>query len=154
MLFLDIEASGLHEQSYPIQIGWYDSEKVVGEEYLIKPEAEWTHWSEEAEDIHNISRDYLHANGLTAVEVCQLLNQQLAGRLVYSDAVSMDQFWLDRLFKQHDDAQAFQLVDVISLVRQDNRDEFEYDLNELARPHSALADAKLIAEFVLSNKQN
>lgn len=149
MFFLDIEASGLHEQSYPIQIGWYDSEKAEGNEYLIKPAAEWTHWSEEAENIHNISRDSLDANGLTATEACQLLNQQFAGRLVYSDAVMMDQFWLERLFQQHNGVQAFELLDVKSLIRKDNRDAFEYDLNELARPHSALADAKLLADFLL-----
>ena len=154
MLFLDIEASGLHEQSYPIQIGWYDSQKATGDEYLIKPTEAWTHWSEAAEAIHNISRDSLDVNGLPTAEVCQLLNQQLASRLVYSDAVIMDQFWLDRLFQQHDEAQAFQLLDVKSLVKEEYRDEFEYDLNELARPHSALADAKFIAEFVQLNQQN
>lgn len=43
LTFLDIEATGIHEDSYPIEIGWVDTEGNESS-FLIKPIPEWTHW--------------------------------------------------------------------------------------------------------------
>lgn len=62
-VFGDIEASGLDEASYPIEIGWSLPDGRT-RSFLIKPEPEWTHWDEAAEDLHGISREELEKSGL------------------------------------------------------------------------------------------
>ena len=66
--FLDIEASGLGEHSFPIEIGWaipFDKERG----FLIRPAPDWTYWSAIAEEVfHRISRDELLREGIPADE--------------------------------------------------------------------------------------
>jgi len=96
---VDFEASGLEQQSYPIQVAWNIGEEVMS--YLINPESTsgWAWWSKEAEAIHGIPRDFLVEHGRDVTEVAAIMHQQLAGWLVYSDAVSFDAFWYRRLFE-------------------------------------------------------
>ena len=57
---IDLEASGFGRGSYPIEVGFALENREIYS-FLIKPEADWTHWSEEAEEIHGISREQLDA---------------------------------------------------------------------------------------------
>ena len=95
-LIMDIEASGFGSNSYPIEIG------VVGENCrycaLIKPAESWTHWDDQAAEIHGISRDVLERNGHQIREVAEDLNQLLAGKTLYSDGWVVDLPWLRTLF--------------------------------------------------------
>ena len=83
---IDIEASGFGGTSYPIEIGIVLSS---GEKYcsLIKPELNWTHWSEEAEHVHHISKEILQQRGKPALQVAIAINEFLEGKTVYSDGL-------------------------------------------------------------------
>jgi hypothetical protein len=70
------------------------------ESHLISPAGieRWTDWSAQAERLHGISRSRLLADGQAPAWICRRLNEQLAGRMVYTDAPEYDQAWLDELF--------------------------------------------------------
>jgi len=56
--FFDIEAYGLHETSYPIEMGWSDDGLNVTS-FLIRPADDWEErdWSWESEKVHGITRE-------------------------------------------------------------------------------------------------
>lgn len=95
---IDIEASGFGGQSYPIEVGvvTYLSERYCR---LIKPQADWQHWSEEAQQLHGITRELLAKKGVKPAQVCLELNQLLIGQTVYSDGWVADNPWLIKLFE-------------------------------------------------------
>lgn len=96
-IILDIEASGFGKGGYPIEIGYIDSsaQRFCS---LIRPQPEWTHWDDEAQRAHGISREKLQKHGVPAAEIAQELNQRLAGKTLYSDGWVLDQPWLMKLF--------------------------------------------------------
>lgn len=101
---IDVEASSLSENSYPIEVGVYIpiGNEVLEYEALIKPTDEWLadrDWCQQAEDTHNISLDTLIKEGISGHIVCQKLNALLLGEVVYSDAPTYDEMWLVVLFK-------------------------------------------------------
>lgn len=98
LLFIDIEASGLHKGSYPIEIGWSDIDLNAGS-FLIAPQADWTEadWDPMAESIHGISRSVCEKEGLPAGRAAAVLADLLSGRHPVSDAPSFDGYWLKRL---------------------------------------------------------
>jgi len=97
---LDFEASGLEAKSYPIQVAWNDGERVHS--YYINPEtaSDWTWWSKDSEKVHGIPREHLLEHGLPVAEVAAIMNHELAGKTVFSDAVEYDSWWCNRLFDQ------------------------------------------------------
>lgn len=101
-LYIDIEASGLEEESYPIEIAWNNASGVITS-HLIKPLPEWSHWNQEAEKAHGISRELLESEGIAPAEMCRLLRQDLHGRRLYSDATLLEKMWLNRLFQSVED---------------------------------------------------
>lgn len=104
---IDVEASGFGRGSYPIEVAVaLDNREIHG--FLIRPETHWTHWSEQAQALHGISRQELEQQGEPAKQVAQSLNDLLKGTVVYSDAWGFDNSWVGRLF--HD-------VDVVPLFR-------------------------------------
>ena len=96
--FIDIEASGLGNTSFPIEVAWNDSKGVITNR-LVKPVADWTSWDPEAERIHGITRDEIVAGGISPAEMCGLIRESLSGSTVYSDAPELERFWLNRLFQ-------------------------------------------------------
>ena len=96
--FIDIEASGLGNTSFPIEVAWNDSEGAITNR-LVKPVADWTSWDPEAERIHGITRDELDAGGISPAEMCALIRESLSGASAYSDAPELERFWLNRLFQ-------------------------------------------------------
>lgn len=94
---LDIEASGFGGTSYPIEVGiaLADGRKFCS---LIRPLDEWTHWDDDAERLHGITRTVLAAHGRSALEVASQLNQMAAGQTLYSDGWVVDSPWLTALF--------------------------------------------------------
>ena len=98
-VFLDIEASGLSDHSYPIEIGWAIP---FGEErgYLIRPATGWTYWSPIAEEVfHNISRDKLMREGIDVYNAVRQIEGALVGHEVYSEDPEQDGWWLERLYR-------------------------------------------------------
>jgi len=99
--FLDIEASSLNVESYPIEIAWSNEFGDI-ECHLINPSTieVWTDWDFYAEhEIHGISRALCQASGLHPQEICTLMNQSIkAGEIIYADGGRYDQNWLDVLY--------------------------------------------------------
>ncbi|MDX1696720.1 MAG: hypothetical protein R3308_00445 [Thiohalobacterales bacterium] len=94
---IDLEASGLASNSYPIEVGLA---LAPGQRFcaLIKPADGWEHWDREAESVHGISRDVLLHKGRPASEIAAELNRLLGNKIVYSDAWSFDSAWVTTLF--------------------------------------------------------
>jgi hypothetical protein len=112
---IDLEASGFGRGSYPIEVG-FALEDRVAHSFLIRPAATWLHWSDEAEQIHGISRDLLVAEGLSVREVALRLNELLHGKTLYSDAWSFDSSWVGRLFDEAELVQRFRIETINKLL--------------------------------------
>ncbi|SEP83751.1 hypothetical protein SAMN05421693_107102 [Ectothiorhodospira magna] len=113
--FLDFEASSLSEQSYPVQVAWSDGEGQV-ECWLIRPADDWRDWCEGAEEIHGITRESIEDEGQDIAWVCRRMNQALAGKVVFTDGVHLDRFWLRRLFVAGNAMPRFRLGDLFKLL--------------------------------------
>ncbi len=145
IVFIDVEASGLCEKSWPIEIGWGfvdESPHAV----LIKPDGEWPHsaWDKEAEALHGLTIPQLERDGADPRDVCHLLNASLSGAMVYSDALDWDGFWLYRLYTAGGVKPEFDLSDFADLMRQfalDCEDDVRARADvEAPRLHRAAAD--------------
>ncbi len=124
VVFLDFEASGLSDDSWPIEIGmaWVNEDFSLGSKsQLIRPHESWPAkaWNEDSEAIHHISRELL-ATAPEAVEVAASVNSFLAGKTLVSDNPSYEVAWLYRL---------------LSLLEQNNvfQDELEVSSGEALR---------------------
>lgn len=97
--FIDLEASGLSDKSWPIEVGWGFAEGAP-RTLLIRPHETWRRsaWDPKAEDLHGVSIAELERDGTEPKEVCRILNAALDGVTVYSDALDWDGFWLYRLY--------------------------------------------------------
>lgn len=151
---IDIEASGLHPESYPIEIGLYNID--TGEEYssLIKPFSSWVYWDPNAELIHGISREQLEAEGKDPVTVCEEIHKMVYSSYdiwVYSDASWFDQAWYITLIDSSGATGVegeFGFSDVHSLIPDSTLWDFRKGLQTMKKPHRALADTKLLGELV------
>ena len=115
-LIIDIEASGFGRGSYPIEVGIALENREV-RSFLIKPQSDWTHWSEEAEQIHGISRTQLQAEGLGIEKIAITLNDMFSGKTLYSDAWSFDSSWIGRLFDSAGIVQRFRIETINKLLK-------------------------------------
>lgn len=97
--FTDVEASSLGQNSYPIEIAWNLEDGSI-ESHLINPYLveEWTDWDPGAQAVHGLSRAYLADHGEHPDSVAHRMNQVLAGKTVYSDAITFDGMWIGELF--------------------------------------------------------
>ena len=113
LAFIDVEASGLNEGSFPIEIGWAVLGGPAGG-LLIQPDASWAYddWDELSEEQHGISWAALQNIGMPAGEVVEDLNRLLpTGTLALTDAFEWDSNWVERLFDVAPQARRFQLGD-------------------------------------------
>jgi len=94
---MDIEASGLGPQGYPIEIG---VALEPGAKFcsLLLPREDWTYWDSDAEKMHRIPRDILETYGSPLAEVAINLNTLLENRTIYSDGWVVDKGWLSQLY--------------------------------------------------------
>jgi hypothetical protein len=112
--FIDFETSSLRPDLYPLEVAWSLPDGSI-EDHLISPASikEWTDWSLESQEIHGIRRRELLEDGKEPAFVCERINRQLAGRLVYSDNSTFDGGCLTKLFRAASVARApFTLEDV------------------------------------------
>jgi hypothetical protein len=98
-VFLDIEASGLTDDSYPIELAWVFEDGSGGESHLIRPAPGWTAWSAAAEATHGIARARLEAEGEPAEAVARRAVAALAGHDLYASAPLWDGRWLSDLLE-------------------------------------------------------
>ncbi len=97
--FLDVEASGFGDKSYPIEIAWSNEAGEI-QRYLINPAscADWVSWNADSEKIHGIDRPRLERNGWDPEFVATRLTEDLHGKTVYTDAPDFDDSWVAKLF--------------------------------------------------------
>ena len=98
--FLDVEASSLSMDSYPIEIAWSDCFGDI-ESHLINPDGvkEWTDWDYNAQHMHGISRKQCCEEGLLPDELCRRMNQSLKpDEIIYADGGGFDKNWVDVLY--------------------------------------------------------
>lgn len=159
--FLDFEASSL--LGYPIEVGFariWKNGDIQSAARLIFVDA-WDEaedlWDPNAEAIHGITREQLHAEGRSAREVMEWLNDQFADvDEAYCDGGGHDQAWLRELtheagvqpdFFLRDIAIAFEHPDISEVRFEQAKKAF---LNRKVL-HRAEADARDLAHlFALS----
>lgn len=149
-IVIDIEASGFGRGSYPIEVGLVmaDGSRHC---FLIAPARDWTHWDEEAEKIHGISRDLLSRNGRPLEDVAWRLNELLRGKTAYSDAWSFDMSWLGKLFDAANMPQAFRVGAFTELMDEEQLNRWDRVKREVIenmglRRHRASGDARILQE--------
>ncbi len=148
VICLDLEASGLGDDSYPIEVAWKNSADGDNDSFLINPDSVpgWVYWDECAEEIHGLCRAELRQQGVAAVTACERLNQRLAGQRVLSDAREYDNFWLMRLYQAANQQMAFQLVGADSVLTAQELEQFEQIAAAQLRQHRAMQDVDAILE--------
>ncbi|MEX6633129.1 hypothetical protein [Hyphococcus lacteus] len=143
--FIDLEASGLSARSWPIEVGWCFREGQPSAK-LIRPADDWSldDWDTGAEALHGVSYKKLLSKGDKLSDVCDVLNAELAGKAVYSDAPDWDGFWLYRLFQAARIRQQFVLRDLYSLFQTVSDDEMREFIGQVdkdaPRKHRAIPD--------------
>ncbi|NOZ52218.1 MAG: hypothetical protein GXP08_03580 [Gammaproteobacteria bacterium] len=147
-IIIDIEASGFGKGSYPIEVGVVNE---VQKTYcsLVRPAPGWTHWSDEAQAIHGISKETLNKHGKDVADIAIQLNDMLAGNIVYSDAWGNDQSWLSYLFYTANLAQRFKLESIVSLLSEQHMAKWHRTKRDVMsrlgeQRHRASNDAKII----------
>ncbi len=148
---IDIEASGLHWDSYPVEI----AVRVRGQvhSWLIAPAPGWTYWDPAAERLHGLTRDQLEREGLQAPLVARELNLAVEGArgILYSDAAPWDWDWLDKLFEKAGETPRFHVHSIEELLTDSEYRQFIRVRQQLAdsgrfRAHRAEEDLQIIQE--------
>jgi DNA polymerase III epsilon subunit-like protein len=161
-VFFDCEASSL--DGYIIEIGWAfvdkDGENIVSAAHLIRPAFDWKikdAWSAKSERLHGISLAHLREHGRRVEEIARIMNEELAGRELFSDASPYDERWLLQVFDAAGVEPAFIIrrTEARILLEQAAADR-KFDLTRLNqareeaernRLHRADADALIWAEL-------
>jgi len=118
IVFIDVEASGLGDRCYPIEVGFVRFSDLSGWSALIHPTTGWINsgrWEAKAESLHGITPGMLMAEGLDATAVAETLNRELHGIRPFSDAPDFDGHWLGLLFSASWKKPAFELRHVSML---------------------------------------
>lgn len=144
---VDVEASGFGRGSYPIEIGLADPSGRTSNN-LIRPEPDWTHWSEQAEAVHGIARDTLVERGLPVGAIATWLNDTLGGHTVYCDAWGFDVAWVARIFDAAERFQRFRLESIFTLLDEDQSNDWARLCEGVAQEgehtrHRASGDARI-----------
>lgn len=98
--FLDVEASSLGVNSYPIEIAWSDHLGNI-ESHLINPYAieEWTDWDYNAQQMHGISRKQCREEGIHPERMCKIMSESIwPGEVIFADGLPLDDYWVDTLY--------------------------------------------------------
>ena len=146
---IDVEASGLDNDSYPIEIAIWIGGAMHS--WLIQPEPEWTHWDEVAEGLHGISREQLRREGKPVHLVADELNRLCAGATLYSDAPAWDGEWVRTLFRATLVAQELSIEDICERLPGQSWVRFMRKLEEFKQDatrtrHRAAADVQMMLE--------
>lgn len=149
---IDIEASGLGPESYPIEIA-YSPREGEYESFLINPDtaADWDSWDPMAETMHGIARADAVEEGQDVMFVARRLNEALGKGTLYSDGYDQDLGWITRLYDEVVFEPTFRLASLQGVLeRYGTGLAAKYDelvaINETA--HRAEADLQRIRELL------
>lgn len=156
LIIIDIEASSLGTNSYPIEVGLFGYNLSYSN--LIIPEKEWVDWSQESEKIHNLDRNYLFEHGVSIKKIADDLNVLLHNKTIYSDAVSWDSFWIDKLFFKSGRYRNFDMKSVYNLSKNKKEDFlknrgflFEEEQKKGNEKHRVGVDTKVIHKAAIKS---
>ncbi|MBI6707253.1 hypothetical protein YA0599_03365 [Pseudomonas syringae] len=142
--FIDFEASGIAPDSYPIEVA------VVyqGGEYqsLIQPARYWDHWSHDAQDMHQLTREQLILEGTPPLAVAQEMNRLFDGKILCSDNPA-DCFWLDVLYEAAGIDPTFEVKPIEAFVGREAASEI-LKLLPVRKGHRALQDVQALRTAV------
>ncbi|MGB0466574.1 MAG: hypothetical protein ACPGF7_03455 [Pontibacterium sp.] len=143
VVYIDIEASGLGAESYPIEIAWRCVASGDSDDFYINPESEaagWDYWDEFAEELHGIERETLLKDGVGIFQACMRLNTALKGKTIVSDAFEFDAFWMRRLFQQADITPLFSMAGLEYLLTSEQLIQYRFIARSQYRRHRAMQD--------------
>ncbi|BBB30162.1 hypothetical protein [Neptunomonas japonica] len=142
VICIDIEASGLGPLSYPIEVAWKCGLTGASDLFLINPDTgyNWTQWDLSAADIHGITMDELLHKGISVNEACERLNQMLDGKMVTSDALDFDFFWMRRLFESAMMKPTFKMQGIDSVLEGGQLIQYRLIASAQVRKHRAMDD--------------
>ncbi|MGH1461567.1 MAG: 3'-5' exonuclease [Neptuniibacter sp.] len=150
LICIDLEASGLGAESYPIEVAWKND--VTGEQdsFLIDPDTAegWHYWDDYAEAMHGIERKYLNKKGLDIISACKRMNEKLKDKTLISDAVEFDLFWVTRLFEATGIKPSFRMAGLDRILSKEQRIQFGFLAKAQARRHRALQDVEDIISCI------
>jgi len=154
---IDLEASSLHSNSYPIEVG------VVlhsGERYcaLIRPDDSWQDWDKEAEDVHHITKKLLQEHGKSIEMVADELNTLLGNQTVYSDGWVVDDSWVKKLFYTAKKSPTFTVSTIELILTEKQMEIWHKTQNNLLKDHEeerhrASFDAALIQKTYIETRK-
>jgi hypothetical protein len=136
-IFFDFEASGLHPESYPIEIGIIHGD--IKYQKYIKPVYHWDYWNNDAQAIHNITRETLFKEGFDIINVANELNEMFSGQTLWSDA-NEDRFWMDVLFQEAGIERHFNVANIRNIIPEQYQKLFSEETANMTE-HRALSDA-------------
>lgn len=137
--FIDVEASGIHPDSYPIKLAICSLEGNAAFETLIMPASYWEHWCHDAQDLHGIDQGSLFLHGLDTREVALGLNEQFGGKILLCDS-NQDIFWIDVLFEAAGFDSHFSIVNVHNILHPEFQEAF-LKAFPAAKAHRPMDDA-------------
>lgn len=150
--FIDVEASGLGPNSWPIEVGW-TFETGEARSMLIRPCDKWsmTAWEKTAEKLHGISPTLLVTEGREPIEAALVLNAALVEAEVYSDAPDYDSYWLFRLYEAAGIRPNYRLHDLGDLLKpiwpREPKELVEAASRNAPHIHRAASDARHLQEM-------
>lgn len=150
-IFLDVEASSLSGDSYPIEIAWNMPSGEI-ECHLINPylyPREYDDWSPDAQACHGLSREYLMDRGEAPIFVVERMLDALTSQKVYTNAPDFDGFWIRRLFSAVNKSMSLQFMDTASLFNYFCPEPSKYDVEARKRAggiHRATFDVMYLIE--------
>ena len=159
LICIDLEASGLGPQSYPIEIAWKNDFTGEQDSFLINPEStsNWDYWDEYAEEMHGLDRETIVSEGLDILDACKRLNETLKGQVLISDACEFDRFWMNRLFDAAKVKPAFKMAGLEGALTKEQMIQFGFLAKAQRRKHRAMDDVDDILTCIhavtLENKE-
>lgn len=163
-IFIDCEATGLLDPTYPISIG-ISCENGFESQCLIKPDIRWANFeiTEGAYKIHKIDNQELIKDGYSINEVASWLSEiAKMNPVFFSDNPAYEDMWLKKLYlNTHFPIQVRavqnQIINIAQNIPNLTQEKFEKYMNQvrLENPHThnAIEDARFwskLANFLRS----
>lgn len=149
LLVIDIKASGLCDQSYPISIGVAGSDDQRWS-WLVYPLETWHQWDREFESEHGITRDQLYEQGRDGFIICKEMNAVFSAQTLIAPTASTKNM-LEKLFRDLSIRMAFDLFDMAYLKDQGMMDFSKLDDSKSVLTNVASADAAIVRDRLVSN---
>ena len=152
LVFLDMEASSLDADGWPVEVGlgWLVEGQVEIRSSLICPHLDWSMraWSPVSADVHGIALAELR-QAPPAAEVARWVAETTAGATLASDAPEFDGRWLARLCETAEGLHVPPVQDFDMLVAArfdiDPTRRIYAELDRVVAPHRAGPDAARLA---------